>query len=179
MGAQTTYDSNPALGYAGTLDPNYPSATLTVKNVEASASIPFGKAVVFKTSSPSTDLDVLLPAAETDIVAGIVVKSDAYSRAWTDDDGTVHGQIDSTGVRAGALMVIARKGRMLVKAESAVVPSGRLWVRAVAGAGESLGALEDADDSTDMIDCTGQGMWMTTAAEDGLAWLEFDFTAEA
>ena len=176
MGAQTTYSSQPAIGYSGSLDRNAPFSDLTVKNVESSASIPFGKAVKFKTSSPDSDLDVLLPAAESDRIEGIVIRDDTYARTWTDDAGTVNGQLDGTGLIPGTLMRIATKGRMLVACASGCAPGDGLWVRAVAGVGETLGALENADDSTDTVDCTTQGRWLTTAVADGLAWLEFDFT---
>src|SRR4051812_39943983 len=98
MGAQTSYSSAPPIGYAGTLDPNYPFATLTMKNVEASASMPFGRAVVFKTSSPASDFDALLPAATTDKVAGIILLEDTYSRTYTDADGNTVGHLDGTGL---------------------------------------------------------------------------------
>lgn len=172
MSAQSSYVDAPAIGYSGTLDQTSPSTTMTAKNVEVTASMGFGKAVVFKTSSPVSDLDVLLPAAQTDKVAGIVLKADTYDRVWTDDAGGTHGQLDSTGLITGTVMTLVRSGRMLVTAAVAVAPGDRLYVR---NAGGTLGALENASDSTNMIDCTGQGQWMSTAAIGGLAWLEFDF----
>ena len=81
-----------------------------------------------------------------------------------------------TGLLPGAIMNVLRKGRIWVVCESGCDPDDRLWVRAVAGAGEYLGACENADDSTDTIDCTGQGVWRTTAAAGELAVLEVDFT---
>ena len=176
MGAQTTYSSAPGLGYSGTLDHDYPHGILTVKNVETSASIPFGKAVKFKTSSPASNYDALLPAAESDKVAGIVIREEIYARTYTDADGNTVGDMDGTGLIPGTFFNIARKGRMLVTVATAVAVGDGLWVRAVAGSGETLGALENADDSTDMIDCTTQARFVTSASIGGLAWLEFDFT---
>lgn len=178
MAIQTSVSVAPAKGYAGTLDPAYPSVLVSAQNAEASASIPFGKAVVYDPSSPAHDFSATLPAAETNTVMGIVVHSHHYARAWIDQSGTTHGELDATGLRPGTTFTVARKGRMLVTAASTVVAGvSKLWVRAVAGLGETLGALEDADDSTDMIDCTTQGRWVSNASAGELAWLEFDFTA--
>lgn len=178
MSLQSTYNAAPAIGYEGMLQGNSPSHKRTYKNAEASASIPFGKAVVYKISAPDTDLDVLLPAAASDKVAGIVIHSHDYGRAWTDADGNVHGELDSTGLRPGTLMSVLRQGVILVKVPTGCAVGDRLWVRAVATSGEELGACENADDSTDMIDCTKQGQFLTSAAANGLAWLEVNFLNE-
>lgn len=179
MGAQTTYSFQPAIGYAGSLDRSRPHATLTMKNVEASASMPFGSAVCRDLVSPASDMSALQPALESNKVAGIILREDTYARTWTDADGTVNGQLDGTGLIPGTMFTCVTMGRMLVKCDSGCVPGDGLWVRAVAGAGEALGALENADDSTDMIDCTKYATWETTASADGLAWLSFDFTKSA
>jgi len=179
MGAQTTYDNVPALGYAGDLDRSRPFATLTMKNVEASASMPFGSAVCRDLVSPASDMSALQPALESNKVAGIILRANTYARTWTDDAGTVNGQLDGTGLVVGTIMTVVTMGRMFVKCDTGCVPGDCLWVRAVAGAGEALGALENADDSTDMIDCTKFATWETTASADGLAWLSFDFTRSA
>ncbi len=137
-------------------------------NEEASASIPFGRAVKFGT----VDNGAKLPSAETDKIVGITLHSNEYSK------GTDTSDLSSTGMRPGVVMNVLRKGRVWVVARSAVAPGDRLWVRAVSSdtGYETLGGLEDADDSTDMIDCTAQGVWLTTAAQGGLALLEVDFT---
>lgn len=178
MGAQTTYGFQPAIGFAGSLDRNSPYRTLTMKSVDT-ASMPFGSAVCRDLTSPASDFSILQPAAESNLVRGIVLREDTYARTWVDADGTTQGQLDGTGLIPGTFMTIVTMGRMLVKCDSGCVPGDGLWVRAVAGAGEALGALENADDSTDMIDCTKFAQWETTAAADGLAWLSFDFTRSA
>lgn len=178
MANQTTYDILPAIGFSGMQAVPDRNDYLALKNVEASASIPFGVAVKLKTSSPDSDLDALLPAAETDVIVGIVAFSQTYDRAWIDADGVTHGDLDATGLRPGSIMQVATRGRLLVQCDTGCKPGDHLWVRAVAGAGERLGACENADDSTDMIDCTNVGLWLTTAVADGLAWLQFDFTGD-
>ena len=170
MGAQTTWSFNNTLGFAGMVDPTSQPEYLSMINAEASASIPIGRGVAFKTSSPDTDLDAILPAAETAKFAGVVAHRMEYSRAYT-TDGATFGDLDSTGIRAGKMMMVCTKGRILVKCDSGCAPGDGLWVRGVAGAGEALGALENADDSTDMVDATARGTWLTSAAADGLAWL--------
>lgn len=179
MGAQTTYSDAPTgkgfSGMPGTPDRN---EYVTLKNVEASASIQMGRAVKLDLSAPESDYSALLPAAEADIIFGIVAFSQSYARAWTDSDGVVHGNLSSTGILPGAFMAVATRGRLLVQCDSGCLPGDHLWVRAVAGGGENLGACENADDSTDMCDCTNAGQWLTTAAADGLAWLTFDFTGD-
>ncbi len=165
---QTSYSSNMAKGFAGMLADGSRADIITMRNVEASAEIAFGLAV--KYGGTSDDLGAKLPAAETDKIAGIVVHTHSYNKT---------NQLGTTGVKTGELLNVIRKGRILVTAQTAVAPGDRLWVRAVAGGAEVLGGLEDADDSTDMIDCTNQGVWMTTAAAGELAWLEVDFTNDA
>ena len=181
LSIQTSITARPAKGYPGMVDATAPHTIITAYNAEASASIPFGKAVCWDPSAPANELSVTLPAgAQTTPVMGIVVYRGAYSRAWTDSDGVVHGDLDATGLVPGTVMGILRRGRILVTAASTVVAGvSRLYVRSVAGLGETLGALEDAADSTDMIDCTNQGQWMSSVAAGELAWLEVDFTASA
>ncbi len=177
MSIQTSVTVAPLKGYAGMLDTAAPSVIATARN-SASASIPFGKAVIWDPSAPATERDVTLPAgSQTSPVMGIVVHSHNFSRTWTDSSGSVHGELDSTGLTENTIFGVLRKGRIMVTAATAVVAGvSRLYVRSVATVGETLGALEDAADASDMIDCTAQGQWMSTVSAGELAWLEVDFT---
>lgn len=167
MSVQSTYGTTMTKAIEGALADNGPHDCMAKFNEEASAKIPFGRAVKFGTA----DNGALLPSAETDKIAGIVVHVDAYT---TGSDG----ELTSTGLIPDAVMTLLRKGRIWAMARTAVTPGDRLWVRAVSSntGYEVLGGLEDADDSTDMIDCTAQGVWLTTAAQGELAVLEVDFT---
>lgn len=182
MSLQTDYPTVTPAGYSGQLIGRTEDHSIVPAiNREASASIAFGRAVVWKLSSPTTDYDVLLPAAETDTVAGIVIRLDQYARAFSTTDITgasvTIGELDGTGLRPGTLMAILRKGVILVTVEDAVAVGDRLWVRAVAGGDpEFLGGLLNADDSTDTIDCTKQGIFLSSALAGGLAVLDVDFT---
>lgn len=173
MAVQTSYGVTLTAALEGALADNGAHDAVAVYNAEASAAISFGKAVKFG----ATDFAALLPAAETDKVMGIVIRHDAYSTG-PDGDLKTDGTEWTNGLRPGAMLSVLRKGRIWAIARTAVAPGDRLWVRCTsAGSGhEFLGGLEDADDGTEMIDCTAQGVWLTTAAQGALAILEVDFT---
>lgn len=179
MHVQTSISTNPAKGYVGQLDTSHPTEIITAINGEASASIPFGYGVVWDPSAPVSSAHVTLPAAETNKVAGIVIFRQGYQPAWTDHNGVVHGDLDSVGLRPGTWMGILRKGRILVTAEDAVTRGDRLWVRCTAGGpGEVVGGLTNADEGTETIDATGQGMWDDTVSAGELCWLTVNFAAK-
>lgn len=179
MSVQTSISTNPAKGFVGMLDTSFPNEFISVCNGEASASIPFGYGVVFDPSSPVSESHVTLPAAEGNKFAGIVPFRQGYQPAWTDNNGVVHGDLDSVGLRAGTWFGLLRKGRILVTAEDACTRGDRLWVRCTAGGpGEVVGGLTNADEGTETIDATGQGMWDSTAAAGELAWLVINTAAK-
>ena len=178
---QNDYPLAPPIGYNGQLIGAIRDCEIrTAKNVEVSASIGFGRAVVFKRVSPASDFDVLLPAAQTDLVAGIVVRQDQYGRVFSTTDlagaALSIGELDSVGLRPGTLFTILRRGKILVVCEDGCAVGDRLFVRAVAaGDPEFLGGLNNAADATDMIDCTTQGQWLSSTGPGGLAELWVDF----
>lgn len=173
MPVQTSVSDAPAVAFAGLLVGTQHTVH-PMKNAEASASIAFGRGVVFKAGG-TTDQDAVLPAAEGDKFAGIIVKSDVYDRTYSLADGSTGGELDSTGLRPGSMMNVLRKGQVWAVCEDGCVPGDKLWVRAVAaGDPEFLGGLNSADDGTDMIDATAVGTWLTTASAGGLAILSVD-----
>jgi hypothetical protein len=173
MTLQSTYSDKPAIGYQGQLDAG-PNDKWTMLNAD-SVSIPFGTPLAQK-PSPTTDLDARIPAASTDQLAGILFRSDGYDPSWTDASGT-YGALDSTGVRAGQLIDVLRKGRILVKAQTAVAPGDRLYVSYTTGTTYTAkGQMGNAAESSVTIDATTKGVWKTTATAGSLAWLEVDFT---
>lgn len=171
MSVQTSYGVTRTIAIEGQLADNGPHDVIPLFNGESSAKINFGRAVKWN----GTDgLSAKLPAAESDIVAGIVVHANQYS---TGSDG----ELTSTGLIPGAMMSVLRKGRVWVMARTAVVAGvSRLWVRAVSSETgyEVYGGLEDADDGTDTIDCTACGVFLDTGAQGALVRLEVDFTNE-
>ena len=58
----------------------------------------------------------------------------------------------------------------------AATAAGVVAAAVAGGDPEFLGGINNADDSTDMIDCTKQGIFLTSAAAGGLAVLDVDFT---
>lgn len=167
MPVQTNYSTNHGKAYAGLVV----RADLVVakKNAEASASIPFGRAVC----PHSTDEDgAILPAAETDKVIGIVAR---YQNHSMDVD------LDSTGLKVGATMDVLRKGAIYVVAEDAPSYLGRGWVRCTAGgdAAEVVGGITTADEGTETIDTTNQIGFEEAGAAGDLVLIEVDFTREA
>ena len=184
MPVQTTYGLNAPIGIVGGIaDAGLADGRniAPMVNAEASAAVPYGHAVkVFLATGDGYDgfqeanQGAKLPAANTDAVWGLVVHSPV-----TMDDVTIAAGV--FGVAAGGVINVMRRGRMIVKPEasSGVVPGARLYVRAVAGAGEYLGGLRGSADSTDCIPCTNQGVWITKPdAVNGLAILEVDFIGE-
>lgn len=171
MNVQTTYSDKPAIGYVGMLDSNVAHDIITLKNAEASASIAFGLAVKFK-DTVTTDKDAVLPAAQADLVIGVVAHSHNYAAAWTDvGTGTTYGELDATGVKPGGFLNVLRRGRILVTCASGCEAGDKLFVRR---AGGTLGELNNAASGTDMIDLSTKGTWLTTASAGGLAWLDLN-----
>jgi len=168
---QTSYSQTMAIGIEGQLADDSDHYVIPMHNEEASAEIAFGRAV--KRGSTDPQKGALLPSAETDKIVGITVHSHEYSRGWDD------ALLGDTGVKSGGPLSVLRRGRILVVCEDGCTAGDRLWVRAVGSTPpEYLGGLNNADDSTDMIDCTKQGQWLTTASAGGLAVLEVDFLNE-
>lgn len=176
MAIQTSVSDFPAVAVAGELV-GINHEIDGMKNVEASAEIPFGYAVAYKASG-TTDQDALLPlAANSPILAGIVVRSDVYDRTYTLADGSTGGELGTTGLKPGAMMNVLREGRIWAIAVGGCTPGARLFVqKTVNGATRPLGALDSAADGMNSIDASTQGTWKTTASAGGLAVLEVDFT---
>lgn len=179
-GTQVTYTALPQIGIGGMLQGSLDQDIITLKNTEATASMPFGIAVCWRTSGATSDIDALLPATQSDLVAAIVVHSHFHPVQFTDIGGS-HGELGATGLVPGTTFNALRRGKVLVPVPSSLTikPSDRLFVRAVSNGAIStqLGSCENAADSTNMIDCTKQGQWLTTPVNN-LAWLDVDFTAK-
>jgi hypothetical protein len=167
--AQTTYSNTPARGFAGQVL----RADIVVGKIqgEATAVIPFGYGVCPHASDSSK---VILPAAETDRVIGILARSHEYM-----DGISYNPDVTPGGVMPGANLNIVRKGRMLVLAEDATTAYGRGWVRCTAGvAPEYVGGIVSADEGTETIDCTNYIEFQEAVAAQALVEIEFDFTRE-
>lgn len=169
MGVQTTFTYNFTPAIEGALADDGPHDIIPMRSKEASAEIAFGRCV--KPEGSTDDAGALFPTAESDVIVGITVHSNAYAV------GT-GGNLGDTGMKPGAIMNVLRKGRIWARCEDGCSAfTDRLWVRAVGSTPpEYLGGCTADDDGTDTIDCTKQGVWLTTAAAGELAVLEVDFT---
>lgn len=177
---QTSYPDAMTVGFAGQLLAEFGDGIVSMQNSEATNEIAFGAAVKWG-AVVGNNKSAKLPAAESDKICGIVLHSHAYSDSDLGQGANGGAATVRPGVKPGKMMNVLRKGRVRVIVEDAVIPGDRLWVRAVsAGDGvEFLGGVLPADDGTDTVDCTNQGVFLTAADAGGFADLEVDFTNDA
>lgn len=165
MAVQTSY----AYGFTAAIEGQRADSgavdIMAMRSDEASAEIPFGRAVKFNSTSDPTS--AVLPTTETDIIAGIVVHSYEYAPGL---------DLGDTGVMPGRYLNVMRKGRIKVRLEDAVTVGQRGWVRAVASGAELHGGILPADDGTDTIDCTNQIVFLEAGATGDIVTVEVDFT---
>lgn len=164
MAVQTTYSDSPEVGLAGQIYDGHQHEAITMRNNEAADEMPFGAAVIFE--GGTDDKGALLPDDVADVVAGLVIRSHAYSP----DTG-----IGDVGVKPGQTIGVMRRGFMLAICEDGCSPGDRLHVRAIQTVDEQIGGLRASADGVNTIDATNQGVWLTTAAAGGLAVLQVDF----
>lgn len=169
---QSSYAQSPATAIVG--QTRLHAKETTAKNANTSASMPIGQAVVYKPSGATSDLDVTTPANSTDKVFGFVTYRDDYAPAWTDLQGNVHGQLDSTGIVKGALLNVIREGWIWVLCHTGCAPSDRLYVCYASGGSTytAVGQNGNAAEASHSIDASGKGEWKSTAVADAGAWLE-------
>lgn len=169
MPMQTDYSYAPAVAVEGQLACRYADAEIDSSYNGDVVAINWGRGVEW--ASGTDDKAVKLPNVETDKIKGITVRSHSIA---PDPRGELD---DANGVKVGGQLNVLVEGEIWVKVHTGCAPGDRLWVRAVVnGAGTFLGGCENADDGTNMIDCTAKGSFRTFAAADGLAKLRVDFT---
>ena len=149
-----------------------PERTDTGINAEASASMPFGANVAFKTSA-TTDKDSVLPAATTAKLKGFVAFGNDYARTFTTLSGTTVGELDTVGLKPGTFFMVIEAGEYWVVCEDGCAAGDRLFVRISGG---TLGAARASDaGGSSCIDATSCGKWLTPASAGAVAKLQFDF----
>jgi hypothetical protein len=164
--AQTSYSTTMVKAFAGMLADTGGNDVASAVQSEASLEVPFGGFVAFGAS----DGAAILPAASSAKLLGCLVHDHTY------EPGTNMGTV---GVKPKNMLSVLRKGRIWVTPETAVAPGDRLHVRYAAGAGGSqLGACRNAAVASETLDCTTQGVFLTTASAGQLAILEIDMTNE-
>jgi hypothetical protein len=158
-----------AYGSADIAEPGQPAmqdapVLITQINAEASAVQYFGHVAAMDTSSNN---GCILPASATaDELLGIVMR-DITQSAETDLNAAL------TGVNASRAMAVATKGTVWVTVVDGCTRGDRLHVV------KASGACRASADSTNTIDATAKGRYLTNASAGGLAKLEFDFSAKA
>jgi hypothetical protein len=167
MAVQTTYSINPGTGYPGLIV----RQDLVISKRIGSSEVLFGSAVC----PHATDEDkVILPAANTDKVAGLVARSHFHAP-------DIEVNAAGTGLKEGALANILVKGAMLVTAEDAVAWQARGYVRCTAGgdAAEKVGGIVGAAEGSETIDTSSQIQHQASSVAGGLVLVEVDFTRKA
>lgn len=135
-------------GFPGLVaDTDLGKKTVTRVSEEATAEIPFG---VFVAEGTATDQAALL-AANTDVLAGVVVHSHAYAKP---------DELGDTGLKPKVTLGCLTRGTIWVLVESTLPVKGdEVHVRAVAAGSEVAGAVRVAKDGTDTIDATAFCSW--------------------
>jgi hypothetical protein len=172
MSVQTTYLTDPPIGYAGQLVGSE-HRLRPMRNADVT-SMPYGVAVGFKTTGAGvTDQDAMFPGVLE--IAGIVTHNHSASRSVTLTDGSVAGGLDATGKIVGEMFDVLEEGEVIVKCVDGVTQVGaRLWIV------KADGTLRTSDPGGGLaVDATRQGRWLSTCGAGGLARLAVDFTARA
>lgn len=177
MSVQTTYSVNPAIAFAGQKADNSSFDVDSMISTDTS-SIPFGVFVASDSASGAAgDQSAKMPAASGAVLMGVLMHSFDYARTWTDPSGTTHGELDSTGLKAGAHLNVMRRGRIYVTSETAAAVGDPVHVRYSANGGNTqLGAVRNAADAGHTIDMTGKARYVSTCSASGLAVIELDMT---
>lgn len=170
MSVQTTYTTAPAAAYAGLLADDTENDIMTLEN-GGTPSIPFGAPVSFKTGSTS-DKSAQLIAATTDKIAGILVHSHDYQRTFTLPDGTVEGELDSTGLVTGTEMAVLWRGTIWVKVFDAVAVGDAVYFAVDSGGSHYTGAgqIGKTSDAGHAVQVTN-AFWVSSSAAGGFAKL--------
>lgn len=172
MGVQTTYPdyalATAGVPFAGMLADNGDDVGIKMMyNAEASAQLALGEPVArFLAGGPQAAKRL---AASTDIVAGIILHTNAASNAPGGDLGT-------TGLLPGAFMNVLRSGRVWATCITGCAIGDRLFVSyAVGGPYTAAGQLGNVTQASTTIDCTTKAEWQTVAAAGAVAILDCDF----
>ena len=165
---QISVATSPGLAYAGQLaDGGLDQYARSYSNNEESAEIAFGLFVTIDASAEDTG--ALLPTADTELPAGVVLLSQAYDK---------DSELGDTGLKPGVTMDVLSRGRVYVQAEEAVEPGDDVRVRIAIDDEEDplqiLGGFAGSTAVPDSMMVLTNARWLTTAAAGGLAVLEFD-----
>ena len=156
---------------AGTTTTVVGTANCTVlAQVGNSAAIGFG---YFVCQDPQDVNKARSPITATDVTAsGTALGITMHTQAVTQNLIST-GSDGSDGYALGSAMSIMRKGRIYVQVEDAVVAGNDVYIRHVAGAGETLGACRSDADGSDASVLPG-AKYRSSAAASGIAIVEIN-----
>ncbi len=185
--SQTSYGlSTFEAKFAGMLAQLTPATIETGISTEASASMPFGSALVYDSVRAAGDQSCLLPSASSgQPFKGFLLHAHNYGRTWTDSTGAVHGELDATGLVPKATLNVLVKGRIVVKCETAAEVGDPVFVRYTTDGGSpaftQAGAVGNVTGTGRTLDLTKKARFLTkvTAPAQGsyvLAVIEVDMT---
>ena len=170
MSVQTNYVTAPVPAYAGMIADDSESDAITMINGDV-VSIPFGTPVAWDPSAPSSDKSATVPAASSDVLAGVVIHSHDYEREFPLPDGTEAGELDGTGLVPGTVMAVLTKGVIWVKVQTAVTAGGAVFSSySVGSTYTAAGQLGQTSESGHAVAITN-AKWMSSAAAGGFAKL--------
>lgn len=171
--AQTTHPRKMTVGLLGQLDDD--SMLKDVKSyvhgtdvdLDGTAEIAFGTLAALDVTSG----ECLKLAAQADVIAGVVVRSDAYD---------IPNELGAVGLTEGTVVGCLTRGRIRVKLEETVAVGDAVRYRAVATTGETPGAFRTSDPTgTDTVLITAGARWVEGGTTTTGAVLEFDILAMA
>lgn len=174
---QTAVTSAPLIGVPGqlaTLQSQLDGEVISGTSEEASTSIPFGRFVVAGTE----DEGVKLPAAQEDLLYGVVVFAQAYAKS----DADHVAQLDANGLTPGTTFGCLRRGEIIVVATTAVTPADEVHVQMETSATPNtypLGSVRKTAEVGKTVDITPFAQWRTSAGAGELAVLFVDLNNRA
>ena len=139
---------------------------------ESTAEIPFG----FCLAQGTADNGAKIPVGSTTVrnIVGVVTQRHEYARTVTLADGTVVGELGSTGLRPGVDLALMTSGEVWVTVEDNVTPNTKPYLR-IAGTG-TPGLFRGTSDTTNTLDCSAFARFTSSASGGGLAKLAFDLS---
>ena len=162
---QLDYNVVPAVAFPGMLADLGWKMVESFASGEVSAAIPFGAAVKQKTGV-GVDDQALLCVANTDEILGVLIHAHAYAK------GGALPELNDIGVLPKAELSVARYGRVYVKVGASVSKGNRAYFQT------STGLWRASAVGGDTIDSSKVASFRTSAAANGVAVLEFNFTVQ-
>lgn len=167
VGQQTSITTRMAKGFPGMIsDASRDTNIRSYVSQEASAEIPFGVFV----GQGSDDDGMVLLAATTDKVIGLLTHSNAYAKDI---------ELGDVGLKPTVVGGVMSRGRAFVYVEEAVTPASPVLIRAIAVNPERAGATRDTADASDTIDASKWARFIETATGAGFVEIEFDVNNRA